>query len=87
MKEVTMVPEVCNVVETTVLWQRIEPRKEEISILPDGTRVFCNESGQIEYAQYKNGSTLGRFNTFVLVANSSSGHWFRDRENRWHRID
>lgn len=87
MKEVTSVPATFNLTETAIQWQRIEPRKDEITILPDGTRVFNNEYGQIEYAQYKNGSTLGRFNTFVLVANSSDGHWFKDRDGRWHRID
>jgi hypothetical protein len=86
MREVTG-SEIFSFAETTIQRQRIEPRKEDISILPDGTKVFCNESGEIEYAHYKNGATLGRFNTFVLVANSSSGHWFRDRANRWHTFD
>lgn len=87
MKELTAVPTALAFAETTIQWQRIEPRKDEITTLPDGTRVFSNESGQIEYAQYKNGSTLGRFSTFVLVANSIDGHWFKDRDGRWHRID
>ncbi|CAN5562706.1 hypothetical protein BH10CYA1_BH10CYA1_26320 [soil metagenome] len=87
MNELTNVPAMFNFVETTIQRQRIEPRRDEITILSDGTRVFSNESGQIEYAQYKNGSTLGRFNSYVLVANASDGHWFRDRENQWHRID
>lgn len=87
MNQLTAVAEITSFVKPTYKWQQIAPRKEELSVLPDGSRVLCNESGQIEYAQYQNGATLGRFYTFALVANSPDGHWFRDRENRWHRFD
>jgi hypothetical protein len=71
------------VLHQTFDWLGIEPT----SILPDGTRVICDQTGNIVFAHYSSGATVMRFNEFVVCSNQFGEHWFCDRHYSWFRID
>jgi hypothetical protein len=64
-------------------WSLIEPS----SILPDGTKLTCDQMGNITFAHYPSGAMVKRFGEFVMSTNQFGEHWFCTRQSAWLRVD
>ena len=55
--------------------------------LPDGTKICCNSSGDVIFADYASGVKLARHENYVICTNAEGEHWLRDKRLVWYKID
>lgn len=61
--------------------------REATSILPDGTKLFCNKNGDVIFADYSNGAKVAKFENYVLCTSPFGEHWFCSRRSHWLKLD
>lgn len=59
----------------------------QTTMLPDGTKMSCNDEGAIVFMHYASGIKLKRYSDFVICLNQFSELWFGDSRSAWYRLN
>ncbi len=85
-RELDIITQISRVGTATVHRSQITCAAEKTH-LPDGTKICCNSSGDVIFADYASGVKLARHENYVICTNAEGEHWLRDKRLVWYKID